>query len=96
MPSLAQADTGELQWAKISSPELVNLCDIAVAPEPRSLFAATYNSSGPEVVWRSAGEPLGKFWGSVLTLDTTSDRIILRLSPDYSRDYTIYVAEVGG
>ena len=96
MPSLAWADEEELQWTEISNPELVNLCDIAVAPEPRSLFAATYNSTGPEVVWRSAGTPLGEFWGPVLTMDTTSNRIILRLSPSYSRDYTIYVAEVGG
>ncbi len=96
IPSLAWADEEELQWTEVDNPELVNLCDIAVAPEPRSLFAATYDSAGHEIVWRSAGEPLGKFWGPVLTLDTTSGRIILRLSPSYSQDYTIYVAEVSG
>ena len=96
VPSLARADEDELQWTEIDSPELTNLCDIAVAPSPRSLFAATYNSTGIETVWRSAGTPLGKFWGSVLTIDTTSNRIILRLSPNYSSDYTIYVAEIGG
>jgi len=96
IPSQARADEDELQWTEVDSPELVNLCDIAVAPEPRSLFVATYNSTGPEVVWRSAGTTLGEFWGQVLTMDTTSNRIILRLSPSYSRDYTIYVVEVGG
>jgi len=96
MPFLARADEGKIQWTEIDSPELVNLCDIVVAPEPRSLFAATYNSSGSEVVWRSAGTHLGKSWGSVLTMNADSDRIILRLSPDYSRNYTIYVAEIGG
>jgi hypothetical protein len=96
-PSLAVADGGDLQWTEIDSPELVGLCDIAVASEPRSLFAATYNSSSHEAtVWRSAGTSLGAYWGSVLTINTDSNEIVLRLSPNYSMDYTIYVIEVGG
>jgi len=95
VPSQAWADEEELQWTEISNPELVNICDIAVAPEPGSLFAAAYNSTGPETIWRSAGTRLGEFWGPVLTMDTTSNRLILRLSLNYSRDYTIYVAEAG-
>jgi hypothetical protein len=74
---------------------LVNISDIAPAPDSKSLFLASYSTGlGPESVWRAAGEPLGLFWGRVLTMDTTSNRIILRLSPDYADDYTIYVAEV--
>jgi hypothetical protein len=96
-PSLAGADGGELHWTEIDSPELVGLCDIAVASEPRSLFVATYNSTSHEAtVWRSAGTSLGAYWGSVLTINTDSGEIILRLSPNYSRDYTIYAIEVGG
>ena len=96
-PSYAVADGGDLHWTEIDSPESVGLCDIAVAPEPRSLFAATYNSSSHEaIVWRSAGTSLGAHWGSVLTINTDSWEIFLRLSPDYSTDYTIYAIEVGG
>lgn len=96
-PSLAVADGGDLHWTEIDSPALVGLCDIAVASEPRSLFAATYNSSSHEAtVWRSAGTSLGAYWGSVLTMNTDSNEIVLRLSPNYSSDYTIYAIEVGG
>ncbi len=73
---------------------VINISDIVPAPDSKSLFLATYSAFGVEGVWRSAGEPLGNFWGRVLTMNTSSDRIILRLSPDYITDYTIYVAEV--
>ncbi len=96
-PSFAVADGADLQWTQIDGPESADLCDIAVAPEPRSLFAATYNSSSHEAtVWRSAGTSLGAHWGSVLIIDTDSSEIILRLSPSYSTDYTVYAIEVGG
>ena len=97
-PPLATVAADEnLCWEEVSDPRLVNICDIAVAPSPKSLFAATYNSISHEAtIWRSAGTPLGESWGSVLTMDAASNKIILRLSPNYRRDYTIYVAEVGG
>jgi photosystem II stability/assembly factor-like uncharacterized protein len=96
-PSLAVADGGDLQWTEIDSPESADLCDIAVAPEPRSLFAATYDSTSHEVtIWRSGGTSLGVHWGSVLVINTDLSDIILRLSPNYSSDYTIYAIEVGG
>jgi len=72
----------------------IHISDIAPAPDSRSFFMATYSDFGPEGVWRSAGEPLGTYWGRLLTMETTSSRVILRLSPDYATDYTIYVAEV--
>ena len=89
------ADNGN-NWEQTSLINtLVNICDIAPAPDSKSLFLASYSTGlGPESVWRAAGEPLGLFWGRILTLDTTSDRLILRLSPDYADDYTIYVTEV--
>ena len=75
---------------------IINISDIAPAPDSKSLFLATYSEFGVEGVWRSAGEPLGNFWGRVLTMDTVSNRLILRLSPDYITDYTIYAIELGG
>ena len=75
---------------------VINISDIALAPDSTSLFLATYSEFGIEGVWRSAGEPLGNFWGRVLTMDTVSNRLILRLSPDYITDYTIYAIELGG
>jgi hypothetical protein len=75
---------------------VINISDIAPAPDSKSLFLATYSLFGVEGVWRSAGEPLGNFWGRVLTMNTVSNRLILRLSPDYITDYTIYAIELGG
>jgi len=96
-PSLAVADGGDLHWTEIDSPESADLCDIAVAPEPRSLFAATYNFTSHEAtIWRSGGTSLGAHWGSVLIINTDPNGIILRLSPNYSEDYTVYAVEVGG
>jgi photosystem II stability/assembly factor-like uncharacterized protein len=96
-PSFAVADGGDLLWTEIDSPESAGLCDIAVASEPRSLFAATYNSTSHEAtVWRSGGTSLGVHWGSVLVVNTDLSEIVLRLSPNYSSDYTIYATEVGG
>jgi len=84
-------------WEQISLIDTsVTVLDVAVAPAPKSLFLATASPVGPESVWRSAGDPLGRYWGRVLTMDTTSDRVILRSSPNYRTDYTLYAAEVGG
>jgi hypothetical protein len=73
---------------------VIHISDIAPAPDSKSLFMATYSGVGPEGVWRAAGEPLGTYWSRLLTMETISDRLILRLSPDYADDYTLYVAEV--
>jgi hypothetical protein len=73
----------------------VNISDIAPAPDSKSFFLASFSAgpATPESVWRTAGTPLGVFWSRILTLYTSSDRLIIRLSPDYAEDYTIYVAE---
>jgi len=89
-------DNGD-SWEQISLIDtIIQISDIAPAPDSKSLFLATYNAFSSEGVWRSAGESLGNFWGRVLTMNTDSDRIILRLSPNYSTDYTIYAVEAGG
>jgi hypothetical protein len=75
---------------------VIKIADIAPAPDGESLFVTTYNPYGPEGVWRSAGDPLGERWERVLTIDSCCDGIILRLSPNYDDDYTLYAAEVGG
>ena len=91
--SLDNGDT----WEQVSLIDtIIQISDIAPAPDSKSLFMATYSAFGSDGVWRSAGEPLGNFWGRVLTMNIASDRIILRLSPDYSTDYTIYAIELGG
>ncbi len=46
----------------------IHMTDIAPAPDSRSLFMATYSEFGPESVWRSAGEPLGTYWGRLLNI----------------------------
>ncbi len=74
---------------------VINISDIAPAPDSKSLFLATYSDFGAGGVWRSAGEPLGHFWGRILTVDTTN-KMILRLSPNYMSDYTIYAIELDG
>jgi photosystem II stability/assembly factor-like uncharacterized protein len=89
-------DNGDT-WEQVSLIDtVIRISDIAPAPDSKSLFIATYSAFGTEGIWRSAGEPLGNFWGRILTLNTTSDRLILRLSPDYDTDYTLCVVEVGG
>lgn len=86
-------------WQQLSLVDTtITFSDIAPTPDSQSLFAATYSSFGPEGVWRTTTTQLGvgRYWSRQLTMDTTSNKIIIRLSPDYASDYTIYVAEVGG
>ena len=73
---------------------IITISDIAPGSDSKSLFLATYSAFGLEGIWRTAGEPLGNFWGRILSLDTTPNRLILRLSPNYITDYTIYAIEV--
>jgi len=75
---------------------VIKLADIVPAPDGESLFVTTYNPYGPEGIWRSAGDPLGERWERLLTMDSCCDGVILRLSPDYDDDYTLYAAEVNG
>lgn len=90
--SLDNGDT----WEQVSLIDTaIQICDIAPAPDSKSLFIATYSPRGVEWVWRTAGEPLGMYWGRVFGLSTCSNRLIIRLSPDYESDGTMYTAEVG-
>jgi len=89
------SDAGDT-WQQVSLINtLIRLCDVQPAPDSKSLFVATYNPTygGMEWIWRAAGEPLGQYWGRLYGVDTTTDRIILRLSPNYRSDYTIYAVE---
>ncbi|MDD5398312.1 MAG: hypothetical protein PHU70_04440 [Dehalococcoidia bacterium] len=75
---------------------IIQMSDVAPAPNSKSLFMATFsNGITPEGVWRCAGEPIGTYWARLLTMRTSSDMVLLRLSPDYSNDYTIYAVEAG-
>jgi len=72
------------------------LADIAVAPDSEFLFVTNSSTFGPEGIWRSFSDPLGKYWERVLTMDTDTNAVIVRLSRDYNDDHTLYAAEVGG
>ena len=92
------ADDG-VNWQQLSLMDsALTLSDITPVPDSKTLFVATYNTSGPEGIWRSASTQtgIGEYWSRQLTMNTSSDRVILRLSPDYPTDYTIYAAETGG
>jgi len=92
----ASVDGGD-KWRQLGliDTEII-IADVVSAPDSESLFVTTYSSSGPEGIWRSTSDRLGRYWHRVLTLDTATDAVILRLSSDYDDDDTIYAAEVGG
>jgi hypothetical protein len=88
-------DSG-LNWVQVGLIDTtVLLQDIAVASSPQSIFITSTSSSNVESLWRSAGEPLGGYWGRVLAIYVPSNKIIVRISPHYRDDYTLYVCEVG-
>lgn len=92
----ASVDDGD-KWRQLGliDTEII-IADVAPSPDGESLFVTTCSPYGPEGIWRSTSDPLGRYWQRVLTLDTDTDAVILRLSLDYSQDKTIYAAEVGG
>ena len=72
------------------------LTDILVTPDGEDLYLTTSNPWGPESVWQSYTEPLGKRWVRVLTVDSDSGAVMLAISPEYDEDRTLYVAEHNG
>jgi hypothetical protein len=74
----------------------IALADLAVTPDGDAMLITTSSDVGPEGIWRTAGSTLGNNWERVLTLDTSSNAVILRMSQEYEDDDTIYAAEVGG
>jgi photosystem II stability/assembly factor-like uncharacterized protein len=88
-------DSG-LNWVQVGLIDTtVSLQDVAVASSPQSIFITSTSTSNVESVWRSAGEPLGEYWGRVLAIDVPSNKIIARISPHYKDDYTVYICEIG-
>jgi hypothetical protein len=86
-------------WQQLSLMDTtLKLSDLAPSPNSDSIFVATYSTSGPEGIWRSANTSLGigQYWTRQLALDTETDRLILRMSLAYATDYTIYAIEAGG
>ena len=75
---------------------VIELADIAPAPDAESLLITTCSLSGPEGIWRSTGDKIGRYWERVLTMDTDTNAVIVRLSSSYSDDSTIYAVEAGG
>jgi len=72
----------------------LRISDIAPFPDSRGLLMSSYSPNGPEAIWRSAGDPIGLYWGRLVTLNAPTNRLILRVSPNYKEDYTVYAAVV--
>lgn len=68
--------------------------DIAPFPDSKGLLMTTYSPNGPEGIWRCAGDPIGRYWGRLKTINATTNRLIIRVSPHYEDDYTVYIAVV--
>lgn len=85
------------KWRQMGLIDTVfQLADIAVAPDSEFLFVTSSSTFGPEGIWRSFSDPLGRYWERLLTMDTDTNAVIVRLSRDYNDDHTLYAAEVGG
>jgi photosystem II stability/assembly factor-like uncharacterized protein len=93
------SDDGD-NWQQLSLIDTtLKISDIAPAPGSDTLFLATYSAFGPESIWQIANstqQEIGVYWSRQLTMATTSGRVILRLSPNYASDSTIYAVEAGG
>ncbi len=88
-----------MDWQQLSLMDTtLKISDIIPSPNGDSLFIATYSNFGPEGIWRTAetSAGIGTYWSRQLTMATTSNRVILRMSLGYASDYTIYSAEEGG
>lgn len=95
--AFSRTSDGGDTWDQLSLIDTrINYLDIAIAATPRSVFVATTNGLGIESIWRAAGEPFGRFWERIYTFNAASNQVIVRLSPGYATDYTLYIAEVGG
>jgi len=70
----------------------LTLTDLAVCPDGARLFLTTSNQWGPESLWQSSSDPLGHRWERLLTIDSDSDAVMVRLSADYQNDQTLYAA----
>ncbi|MCK4512129.1 hypothetical protein KAW64_10340, partial [bacterium] len=72
------------------------LTDLVVTPDGDDLFLTTANPWGPESVWQSYTDPLGERWERVLTVDSDTDAVMIKLSREYGEDETMYVVEHNG
>lgn len=72
------------------------LTDLVVSPDGEKLFLTTANPWGPESVWHSFSDPLGHRWERILTVDSDTDCVMVKLSADYESDDTVIVAEHNG
>ena len=97
--AFSMSSDGGDNWQQLSLIDTtLTLSDLTPSPNSDSVFVATYSSSGPEGIWRSANTTrgIGEYWTRQLTMLTTSNRVILRMSPAYASDYTLYAIEAGG
>lgn len=72
----------------------LKISDIAPFPDSKGLLMSAYSPNGMESIWRTAGDPVGLYWGRVISVETETNRLILRVSPEYQEDYTVYAVIV--
>jgi len=72
------------------------LTDLLVTPDGKDLFLTTSNPWGPESVWQSFTDPLGKRWERVLTIDSDTEAVMIAMSVQFGKDRTLYVAVQNG
>jgi len=91
--SAFSASSGGSLWRQMAIIDTaIILTDLAVSPDGEKLFLTTSNPRGPESLWHSFGEPLGLRWERLLTIDSDTDAVMVKLSNDYENDGTVYVA----
>lgn len=57
------------------------LSDVVVTFNSETLYLASVNTGGFDSLWRSTTQVMGRIWERVLCVSTTTDDIILRISP---------------
>jgi len=91
--SAFSASSGGSLWRQMAFIDTaLTLTDIVVSPDGEKLFLTTSNTWGPESLWHSFGEPLGLRWERLLTVDSDTGAVMVKLSADYENDNTVYVA----
>ena len=70
--------------------------DVMVAPDGSSLFMATEDTTVNASLWRCYGMPAAGKWERVGFQTAFSTGSIIRLSPDYLTDTTVYWFDAGG
>jgi len=64
------------------------------AASSSAFFLATSNAGSPSSLWKSSNS--GANWKRILYYGSSGDNVLIRLSPNYATDQTLYFGAVGG